>query len=54
MWQPPSVIQDLISKANGVSKVEIEPKGYIGKVTVSFDDQKTDVKLINHRLQKMG
>ncbi len=51
---PPSVIQDSISKVNGVSKVEIETKGNIAKVTVSFDDLKTDVKLIQSSVTKYG
>ncbi|CDN41317.1 MULTISPECIES: heavy-metal-associated domain-containing protein [Paenibacillus] len=41
-------------KVNGVSKVEIEPKGSTGKVTVSFDDLKTDVKLIQSSVTKYG
>jgi copper chaperone CopZ len=51
---PPSVIQDLISKVNGVSKVDIEPMGSKGRVTVSFDDKKTDVKQIQTSVTKYG
>ncbi|WP_156158115.1 mercury resistance system substrate-binding protein MerP [Gordoniibacillus kamchatkensis] len=51
---PPSVIVDLISKVTGVSKVDIEPLGSKGKVTVSFDDQKTDVKKIQSSVTKYG
>lgn len=40
---PPSVIQDSIQKVDGVSKVDIEPMGSKGKVTVAFDDKKTDL-----------
>ncbi|MDN8593157.1 mercury resistance system substrate-binding protein MerP [Paenibacillus sp. 11B] len=51
---PPSVIQDLISKVDGVSKVDIEPMGSKGKVTVSFDDKKTDLKQIQTSVTKYG
>jgi copper chaperone CopZ len=48
------VIQDLISKVNGVSKVDIEPMGNKGKVTVSFDDKRTDLKQIQTSVTKYG
>ncbi|NHN33173.1 mercury resistance system substrate-binding protein MerP [Paenibacillus agricola] len=51
---PPSVIQDLISKVEGVSKVDIEPMGNKGKVTVSFYDKKTDLKQIQTSVTKYG
>ncbi|MCZ8515308.1 mercury resistance system substrate-binding protein MerP [Paenibacillus filicis] len=50
----PSVIQNLISKVDGVSKVDIEPMGSKGKVTVSFDDKKTDLKQIQTSVTKYG
>ncbi|MFC4766581.1 mercury resistance system substrate-binding protein MerP [Effusibacillus consociatus] len=51
---PPSVVQDLISEVTGVIKVDVEPKGSTGKVTVSFDDKKTDVKQIKTSITKYG
>ncbi|MFS0726321.1 mercury resistance system substrate-binding protein MerP [Paenibacillus sp. 1P07SE] len=51
---PPSVIQDSIQKVDGVSKVDIEPMGSKGKVTVAFDDKKTDLKQIQTSVTQYG
>jgi len=51
---PPSVIQDLIQKVDGVSKADVELIGITGKVTVAFDDKKTDLKQIQTSVSQHG
>ncbi|MGG6449166.1 mercury resistance system substrate-binding protein MerP [Pseudobacillus badius] len=50
---PPSVVESIIKKVNGVSNAVIKASGSTGVATVSFDDKKTSLKTIKKQFQSM-
>ena len=43
---PPSVVERVVKQVEGVGKTAIKVSGGTGKVTVFFDDEKTDIQAI--------
>lgn len=50
----PFVVESAINKVDGVNNVIIETKGTEGTVTVSYDDVKTDIKIIQESVLDLG
>lgn len=50
----PFVIQSAMERVEGVKNVTIETKGSTGKVTVSYDDAKTDLTTIQKVVSDLG
>lgn len=50
----PFVIQSAMERVGGVKHVTIETKGSTGKVTVSFDQSKTDLQTIEKAVSDLG
>lgn len=51
---PPSVVKDVLKQVDGVGKTAIKVSGSKGKVTVSYDDKKTDLKSIKLAVSDLG
>nr|WP_269808315.1 mercury resistance system substrate-binding protein MerP [Bacillus pretiosus] len=51
---PPAVVQSAIEQVDGVGRVTIESNGSTGKVTVSFDNTKTDENAIQKAVSDLG
>ncbi|MBF8119116.1 mercury resistance system substrate-binding protein MerP [Bacillus cereus] len=51
---PPSLVERVLKQVEGVGKTSIEVSGSTGKVTVSFDDKKTDLQAIRTAVSDFG
>ncbi|MBK0295883.1 mercury resistance system substrate-binding protein MerP [Bacillus sp. S34] len=50
----PSVVERVLKQVAGVGKTAIKVSGSTGKVTVSFDDKKTDLQAIKTAVSDFG
>ena len=50
----PFVVENAIKRVNGVHSVTVKPTGPKGRVTVFFDDTKTDMETIKKSVLELG
>ncbi|OLN22280.1 transporter [Domibacillus antri] len=51
---PPSVVEDVLKQVEGVGEAVIQVSGSKGKVTVSYDNKRTDLQAIKTAVSDFG